>query len=141
MEFYYDLFEDFLVNIAYYTPSSTDINVTKFISLNKIRIEIPLNGLAGTCITWNRLISGKIDYRKMNLLELRGLLYEMAMYCLGDNITKIKMLIDFIEKDLTINSNTNVATYSTLLKNYCDLEAKYKKLCDFFDSLRDTKPN
>lgn len=148
MEFYYDLFENLAansnlcVNLSYYTNTN--------LILNKKKVTVKYG-----VYKWLYILSDNgINFRKMTLLELRDLLYEMLMcdfeyYSNGNGITtstsnkiKIKALIKLIEKNMAGGNVTNdqsvLVNYSDLLKEHDELKAKYKKLCDVFESLKDT---
>lgn len=120
MDVYYTLFEDLLAGCRFHSSLHSSPFSDGYVVIGGTKLKLPDTDYS---FPWKHVFSGQINYRKMNLLELRDLLYEMAMYT--DETDKIKMLISRIEKDAT-TGNSDMTKYSNFLKKYYDLEIEYK---------------
>lgn len=136
MEFYHNLFDSLVSTFAPTLPS-IPCGTTKYIHIGGKCHHVDINSLVRN--RWCHILTAlKINPRQMTLLELRDLMYEMAMYSSDDDFMKIKLLIERFEKGLsTSETDPNYMTkYSNLLKEYNDLEIKYNKLCEIFNNAK-----
>lgn len=135
MEQYYKLFEDLITITSFQV-----CYINTYFEFQSIRIDLSGYVRTRTSYSWKTIFGDQINCRKLTLLELRELLYKMAMFSsdtsdgstnriyLDYSLTKIKLLIDKIETDFSVGKreNANNINYSELLKKYSDLELKYK---------------
>src|ERR1700742_1511614 len=81
----------------------------------------------------------KTSIEKFTLLEIREMLYHLVIYVKDPlHISKIQIVINMIEKDMTgaqggeAGSSSLLIKYSDLLAAYSELKGKYDRICAAF---------